>query len=156
MNVNETPDNEPLEDLPPEILAALAEDAKIGPLVSEQRDQAILAAAHAKLDLPTPRILRPKFRLGRWLAAAAAIAICFAVFYRPGHEMHDAAILVSAPETDFNGDTTVDILDVMLLARRIQANSDIPTAGDINRDGTINQADVDALAADLVRLDNPI
>ncbi|MGB0582490.1 MAG: dockerin type I domain-containing protein [Limisphaerales bacterium] len=153
MSVNESPDKEAPEKLPPEIAAVLAKEAKVEPFVSAARDQAILAAAHAELELPEPGILRPQFGPGRWLAIAAAITLCFTIIYRSNQKFSEPA---PANAMDFNGDDTVDILDVMLLAQRIEANDDIPAAGDVNQDGAIDQADVDAFASNLVRLDEPI
>jgi len=153
MNVNESPDNEELDELPPDIRAVLAEEAKVEPFISATQDEAILVAARAELG-SSKIVVHPLLRTGRWVAVAAAIVLGFVLQQSQREQPQQSSS--EAPTADFNRDSAIDILDVMFLAQRIEANSDVPPHGDFNQDGVIDQTDVDVFAANLVRLDNPI
>jgi hypothetical protein len=56
-----------------------------------------------------------------------------------------------ALKADLDGNGRVDILDAFYLARRVGKPSPQPT-WDINGDGKIDQADIDAIAAQAVRV----
>ena len=74
MNVNESPDNEELDELPPDIRAVLAEEAKVEPFISATQDEAILVAARAELG-SSKIVVHPLLRTGRWVAVAAATVV---------------------------------------------------------------------------------
>src|SRR5258705_13172260 len=87
------------------------------------------------------RIRRMRMLL-RWGGGAAAVAAMVLVALRlfPNHP------------PAFQPGQRVTILDAFSLARQIKHGSKIDPTWDINRDGTIDQKDVDALAAQAVAL----
>ena len=54
---------------------------------------------------------------------------------------------------DIDGNGTVDILDAFTLARHLETRSPTDPAWDLNGDGLVDRADVDAAAAAAVAID---
>lgn len=155
MNVTDSDDNESLEQLPAELLAALRDGEPLK--VSSAEDERVLAKAHEVLDGRIEKIARPDFGYGRWLAIAAAVALCLVLLRSAKENSPDETTpVVTRQPTDLNGDATVDILDAMLFARRIEAGEDIPDSLDLNRDGATDRRDLDLLTSSLVKLDDKI
>lgn len=94
----------------------------------------------------------------RWAGVAAAAALLLVAVWtlRPQAEaLRPPAEPVLAPVAaaqDVNGDGTVDVLDAYWLARRIESDADLATTWDFDGNGRIDRDDVDAIAADIVRL----
>lgn len=87
---------------------------------------------------------------GRWsrIAAAAVLALTAILAIRIGVPASTPAQLAR----DINRDGRADILDAFTLARRIDSGGVLPTAFDIDGDGSVNQRDVDAISARAVSL----
>lgn len=155
MNVTEPDDNEPIAEPTPELLAALREVGSFE--VPAEIDQRVLSVAHETLDSRINKIERPDFEYGRWLAVAAAIALCLAILNSPkDRNQAEAQPVATVMPADLNGDENVDILDAMLFARRIESGETEPHTLDLNKDGITDQRDLDLLTADLVKLDDAI
>jgi hypothetical protein len=129
------------------------------PEVPGELDRAILSEARRRLPrrrLVTLRRLMP-------LAAAAAVLVVagVALMMARGARAPEPASAMKAMRAverppvaveDVNGDGRVDILDAFVLARRVESG---PTPGrrlDLNRDGRVDRADVELVAAAAVRL----
>ncbi|MHC4607773.1 MAG: dockerin type I domain-containing protein [Planctomycetota bacterium] len=68
-------------------------------------------------------------------AAAVVIVVILALLMTP-----------AAAPGDIDGSGTVDIVDAYTLARRIESGASLDRSWDFNRDGTVNEKDVDAIA----------
>jgi hypothetical protein len=129
-----------------QIPAVLAEQlraaaSKTALFVPPSTDDAVLTRAREHFA----EVRRRPHRFSRvwWTAAAACIALAamagLSLFERTRYEQADV---------DHSGQ--VDILDAFALARRLQQGS---AAGpDVNGDGLVNKADVEAIAAQAVKL----
>lgn len=90
-----------------------------------------------------------------WLTAgplAAAAGLALAVFMWPaarGPGAGSGGLAKSALPTDLNRDGVLDMLDALVLARRVESGG----GQDVNADGVTDRRDVDALAQRAVRLD---
>ena len=125
-------------------------------------DDAMLALAHERAGRIRARRARARF-LGRAaaVAAAAGFALAAVIVPRWGQQRGTGPVALSpAPASvsgDVNGDGGVDILDALVLARRIggpaAATGGLPTTGDLNGDGAVDLRDVDAIAQAAVRLE---
>jgi hypothetical protein len=131
--------NEPLPERVVEKLCELA--SKTALLVPPAIDEVILSQANNHFGQAAAR--RSKISHLAWLAAAACVALLAFFGFQ-----HLKPSRFERADIDRNGH--VDILDAFDLARRIQHGSS--PAADINGDGIINKADVDAIAAQAVKL----
>jgi hypothetical protein len=114
----------------------------------------------ADVDRQVARLARRRLAGGRartmtiWrlapLAAAAAVLLALGAWtlLRAPH----AAPPALAAREDVDGNGRVDILDAFLVARRIESGQPPPKAWDVNGDGVVDQADVDAIARAAVAL----
>src|SRR5687767_10762272 len=115
--------------------------SKTALFVPLSRDETVLSRAREHFA----EVRRRPNRFSRvwWTAAAACIAIVavagLSLFEKTRYEQADA---------DHGG--RVDILDAFALARRLQQGS--ATGPDLNGDGIVNKADVDAIAVRAVKL----
>ena len=143
---------------------ALTEDLRglfgNGPAVPPERNQRILAAAHAQiLGRNRSRLLR------RWGGAAAAVAAVALVavmllpkWERASHQVvQQWSVVPTSPASvadarDVNTDGNVNILDAYLLARRVERAESLDRAMDFNADGTVDRTDADVLAAASVEM----
>lgn len=120
--------------------------------VPPELDEAVLTAARARFA----RYRRRRLIL-RWapLAAAAAALILLAIpvlrFTRPQGREAAPAVLATTPE-DIDRNGRVDILDAFALARRLEAGAVAEPECDVNYDGDVDAADVDAIAMLAVRI----
>jgi hypothetical protein len=109
-------------------------------LVPPSVDEAVLSRAREHFAEVRRRPIR--FSRAWWTAAAACIALVavagLSLLERTRYEQADV---------DRSGQ--VDILDAFALARRIQQGS--ASGPDLNGDGIVNKADVDAIAARAVK-----
>jgi hypothetical protein len=134
------------ENTDEQIPAVLAEQlraaaSKTALFVPPSRDEAVLTRAREHFA----EVRRRPKRFSRvwWTAAAACTALAaiagLSLFERTRYEQADV---------DHSGQ--VDILDAFILARRLQQGS--TTGPDMNGDGMVNKADVEAIAARAVKL----
>ena len=87
-------------------------------------------------------------RLPRWLAAAAAIILAMIVA-GVWFQKQSAPPAFVREDLDHNG--RVDILDAFALARKVQQGA-VSLEFDMNGDGMVNSQDIDAVAAQAVKL----
>src|SRR4051794_23026505 len=138
--------------LPPRLVRELKDlhDNAHGVEVPATLDASILLRGRATIAAN-----RRRRRLLQWVGAAASVAAAFVVsvkVWQGRHSMQPAAPTASiAIKADLDGNGRVDILDAFYLARRVGKESPQP-AWDINGDGKIDQADIDAIAAQAVRV----
>lgn len=127
--------------------------------VPASRDQAIVLLARQRAAAVAsqiarrrrPRWLRPLY-IAAPLAAAASIAFFVTLQRSPA-----LAPAVAPPTTvagaDVNGDGKIDIVDALALARIIKLQQQaLDPAWDQNRDGRVDQADIDRIAQSAVSL----
>ncbi|MBN1817544.1 MAG: hypothetical protein JW828_09285 [Sedimentisphaerales bacterium] len=99
---------------------------------------------------------RKRMRLIRRLGAAAAVAAALVVGITRMPTDRSQAPLTARSEAniaqDIDRNGQVDIRDALRLARWIEAAEPLRPEWDLNRDGTVGQADVDAVAYAAVRL----
>jgi len=144
--------------------------------VPAQVDKAILERARRRVTRPQPLIIRL-----RWAAsavAAAAVIVVGVVLYQTAHypnpqsafrnpqsgEWSVAQRAVSAKispdlaegRADIDSNGRVDILDAFRLARHIESRGPAEMKWDLNGDGQVDRADVDAVAFAAVRLDKGV
>jgi len=130
----ETPDT-----LPPAILERLQRLDRAQPIVDPRTDRAVLDAAQAYFRARPQRAARGR----RWTVpfAAAATLLLAAILMRPF--LVDTGV---PPRDDVDGSGSVDILDVLALARERVARGDR---------AAITEASIDELAYRIVALDAP-
>ena len=130
---------EPNDDLkaPESLIGALRELHCERVLVPQQVDSAILNAALRNLA-------KKRIQQWQWLSTAAAlIAAGWLGWMQFGNQ--DA-------HEDVNGDGRVDILDALALARRISGGAAQDNQWDLNKDGIVDQRDVELIARHAVKL----
>jgi hypothetical protein len=130
------PDTEQLDTLPPAIARRLRAVDRSHPIVDPRADRAVLEAASKYFAArpATARARRPRWALP--LGAAAAVLLA-AVLMRP--------LVFDAPSADdVDGSGSVDVLDVLALARMRAAGGDA---------SGITNARIDELAYRIVALD---
>ncbi len=94
-------------------------------------------------------------RAGGMVAAAACMALMVWLWNSSTPAVRHAANRVehlAVVPGDLDASGRVDILDAYRLAKAIQSG-DMPSRGDVNSDGAIDSADVEALAMLAVRLE---
>ena len=139
------PDRIPQDDdpqAPPKLVAALKDSQKRRLLVPLAIDEAVLGRASEHLKHHAKR--RPHWKsLAPWAAIAASLtfgALCVHTLSKRGIKS------ASFVGEDFNRDGRVDILDAFGLARQIESGATIEARWDINGDGQVSRADVQAIA----------
>jgi len=138
----------PEEDLgaPPRLQAALQALNKEQIFVPPQVDEAVLRAAREQLAKAHKR---PVWRtLAPWAAAAAALTLGV---WLVRNQSPSASRNAFAPQ-DINHDGKVDILDAFALARQLEQGEKPNRQEDQNGDGVVDRRDVDAIAAQAVKL----
>src|SRR6185503_17586917 len=97
--------------------------------------------------------------LGATAAAAAAVAIAVVAYRDRGHSGRaplaaTRGVTPSAAQGDVDGNGRVDILDALVLAKKLRDHPGAtPRAGeDVNGDGVVDRFDVDAVARLAVRV----
>ncbi len=145
-------------DLPPGLRSAMRDLYRPGAAVPPGFDEQVLAAARGQWVRQRRR--RLIVRLVPVTAAAAAIVLVVwlgGFWSRPAGPV-SLSPMVSAPPRqaplkDINGDGRVDILDALMLARRVEAANIAGLEWDFNGDRVVDRSDVDAVALAAVRLD---
>ncbi len=116
----------------------------IGPgLDTSTLDAVVRASAVRQLDRRSTQHL-PR-QLSRWAALAASIAVVMVLTSRAAQPR-----VVAAADVDRSG--RVDVLDAFALARSIERGRTLQPVWDLNRDGTIDDRDVQAIAERAVRI----
>jgi hypothetical protein len=146
-------DRDPQNDVPAGLIHALRGLRPKSIPVPRSLDESVLNAARSALGQPAHVESTPF----RWWAvrnwpnwaripglAAACLLVAFLTF-----------LLVPSrfAREDVNRDNLVNILDAFQLARELRSGSPLPSRFDFNGDGIVNRADVDAVAAQAVRLE---
>jgi hypothetical protein len=124
------------------------------------RGLSVPAELDAAVLRETESILKRRYqrrRALRWVGAAAATvaaaaSITVAIYLR--QPAPDRGVQQIALRDDLDGNGRVDILDAFYLAKRMDSKNK-PKTWDINGDGRIDQADVDAIAQSAVRVGTP-
>ncbi len=122
--------------------------------VPAEADERVLSLAKARM-----RRARVRRVIVRWATAtAAAAAVIIGVLVLPSwrESGENQPAVASATREDIDGNGQVDILDAFALARGIEASTVEAATGDMNRDGAVNQADVDIVAMTAVSLDRGV
>lgn len=122
--------------------------------VPEGVDRAMLELAATRAELARTGRVRRLRLAGWWAAAAAGVGVAAVVALRPGAPAGAGGSRVAGGAgvaEDLNGDGVVDILDALILARRVEGGA-APAEWDFNGDGAVDRKDVDVVAAAAVRL----
>jgi hypothetical protein len=131
------------DDLPANLKADLLRTFARSVDVPRSIDDAIRNRAVAKLAGRSRRTL--VIRWASVMAAAAVILFAIKVASPP------ASLPVRvASANDLNGDGSVNVLDALILAKKLETNQ---STVDANGDGHVDRSDVDAIAMIAVRLD---
>ncbi len=169
----------PEDQLPQEVVAELRKRLKSSVVVPNSIDEAILADARDVLTR-TSKPQRRRFGWRSWtlgVVSAGSLAAALFIMVAPQGQQIEApstasrqvadALQSEAATTksgavvllkeDFDGDGSVNILDALALARRIDGNGRGTTAddmpdGDLNSDGVVDRSDVDLIAMSAVTL----
>ncbi len=118
--------------------------------VPPQADEAIATLAWQECEG-----IKARRRVRRWGKIAAIAAAVFLVIAARSlwdatkSRPHDIEAEPAAADVDRNG--RVDILDAKTLARKIETGSRLDPRWDLNHDGIVDWADVDAIALEAVR-----
>ena len=101
--------------------------------------------------------VKSRRRVHRWARVGAAAAVLFVGVWlynaaQPSRQL-PPAVSPLAGVRDLDRSGRVDILDAFGLAKRIERQEPLDPTWDLNGDGMVTQADVDALAMTAVRLD---
>lgn len=166
---------DPALDAPPGLVSALKRLPQTRPFVPPTLDDAVLRAAQRHLVAPQKNWFAG-VPLIRWLAAATATATVVLLtwhFIMPSSEQRlgygtrrwfgsgpgrrfDAEpgpIVGSAPVRErFNQNGHVDILDALVLAKQLKSGPVADLRWDVNGDGVVDERDLQAIAAQAVRL----
>jgi hypothetical protein len=143
-------DRNPENDAPRGLIHAIRQLRPRHIPVPRSVDDAVLNAARRALRQPESTPFR-WWALQNWpnwaripgLAAAGLLLAFLTSLFVPSRFASE----------DVNHDRLVNILDAFQLARELRAGTPLPTSFDFNSDGIVNRADVDAVAAESVRLD---
>jgi hypothetical protein len=131
--------------LPPRLVQALTDLHRVE--VPATIDASVLLRGRATLARA-----RRQRRLLQWAGAAASLAAMIAVAVMILHDRRPPRTTSTvALREDLDGNGRVDILDAFWLARRI-GKEPLQQVWDVNGDGKVDQQDVDAIAADAVRV----
>jgi len=148
--------NSPTAPVPnqlPDLARDLARLAEPHIEVPQSVDDAVMTAARTALARRR-RGGHSAFRWAAWTAAAAALALAVwvgGILTQAPVAPEVTAMRAPAVAGDLDRSGRVTILDAFALARQIESGQS-PSSGDINSDGRIDRADVDALAMLAVRL----
>jgi hypothetical protein len=154
MNEQRNSPTTPGPDQLPDLARDLARLAEPRLEVPQSIDDAVMAAARTALARRR-RGGHPAFRWAAWTGAAAALGLAVwvgSVLIPQQHAAREMASMTApAVAGDLDRSGQVTILDAFALARQIESGQS-PFSGDINGDGLVDRADVDALAMLAVRL----
>ncbi|MEX0654409.1 MAG: dockerin type I repeat-containing protein [Phycisphaeraceae bacterium] len=129
------------------------------PLVPPAVDETVLAEARSHFAAVHQARARQRWRLaGAGIAAAALLAVSVWLI---GPLAFDAAAPVGQAQRsgdvpgepgDMNGDGVVDVLDMLVLARELEAGMAPPSHADVTGDGDVTFDDLHALGQQIVAL----
>ena len=143
-------ENDQFQELPDGMVQELGGLYRRPVAVPAERDRVILAGARTQM------VRRRRLRLlMRVSGAAAAVAAVVALVMRTP-EIPDAekqvrpAVAVRAQ--DVNRDGVVNIVDALLLARKVEAGGVAQTQWDFDGDGVVDRKDADSIADEVVSL----
>lgn len=144
-------DREPDSRLPRPLAEDLARLYDVPVSVPPEVDEKIAALADRHCEA-----VRARRRIRRWGQLGVAAAVLFLVVWiyeaAEGPKVPPASPVPIAGVRDIDRSGRVDILDAFALARHIEGGRGIDPKWDVNHDGVIDQADVDAVAMAAVRL----
>ena len=146
------PDDPSDPQLPPRLAEELARLYEAPVSVPPEVDRVVLEAAWRHCDE-----IRARRRVGLWARVGAIAAVLFIgvslynTLLKPPATPPVGSPLAGVRDIDRNG--RVNILDAFRLAKQIEQHAELDPQWDMNGDGIINQADVDAIAMTAVRLD---
>ena len=126
------------------------------PAPAAATDQAVLEAINARaghIAAKRRRVLRTRIT---WAAAAVVALVLALLAYDTGTDRTPAVQTNPEPvaqRQDVNADGAVDIVDAMLLARKIETGAATSREWDFDNDGTVDTADVELLAQQSVALE---
>jgi hypothetical protein len=146
---HDTPHGEPEPRVPEELARDLTARFGTGVPVPPALDRRIVAGARATFAR------RRRRRAAWWIGSAAAaifIGCVLLPLLGPQAPEEPRAGEVARAE-DFDGNGRVDIVDALLLARRVEKKSPLHASWDMNRDGTVDRRDAEAIARAAVRLE---
>ncbi len=175
LDSEKSPSSDLPDNLPDDVVASLKARYGHGPVASPATNQAVLADAARHLKAACrPRRTRSWqwVRAGLPLATAAGFLLLLirSTNDPPQPEVAETVFLGNSPELtrslsrggpvsssgdrsrDIDRDGQINILDAFLLARLVVAGDADPGSGDLNQDGTVDQQDIDLVAADAVLL----
>ena len=136
------------EQLPPRLVEELSRLHATEVRVPAALDRAILRQARQSFARRRRWWLAARW-VGAAVASAAAIALAFGTFIRPGKTSSPLAIQPRpqiAQLADIDRDGRIDMLDAYLVGRKIARHEPLDPAWDINGDGVVDQKDVDLIA----------
>ncbi len=138
-------------DLPSALVEELRQLHEPGSQVPGEVDAAIQEMAWRRIEVMNrQRLIR---RWGQLGVAAAGIALFFWIGrVIEGPTIRPTAIGSPVLAHDIDQSGRVDILDAMALAQHIERSGTLERRWDLTRDGTVDRADVDAVAMAAVRL----
>jgi hypothetical protein len=146
---------------PERLREALRPYARETEFIPPSVDQAILRAARERLAgrRPGPARAAGGWRVWaeppwvRWAAAGVGLALLLVAAWL-NSAGRSSPRQMAARGLDLNGDGVVNILDALILARRIESSNARDSRNDLNGDGRVDQKDVDLLVSRLVSLEN--
>lgn len=161
-------------EAPPKLVAALKQLPRDPVFVPPTLDEAVMKAARQHLLRPEAKRNR-WFRLMPWTVATAGFAAAVVVAYPYAKEfigfgasakmvhrgMKNTSESGVQPQShglafireDVNHDGKVDILDAFILAKKLQGRPFSDPGLDINRDGVVDNRDVEVIAVHAVSLE---
>jgi hypothetical protein len=126
-------------DLAPDLASLFgAVELRVPPAVNER----ILSRARARIVGSSARHRPLLLRWAGAAAAAAAAVVLVAAWLNVSQPRRPSQ--TSAIPADVDGNGQVNILDALVLARRVEAHQ--PGATDVNQDGISDRGDVDSIA----------
>ncbi len=162
--------NQQFDDLDRHLSDQFGEDLRVlfepPGAVPARVDKIILDQARRQLAQPRRLIIRLRRAAG--IAAAAAVIALGVMLFNPqsavmsppastgGSDPQSISPALAEDRADVDGNGRVDILDAFQLARSIEAHGPVDLRWDLNRDGRVDQDDVDLVARAAVRLDSYI
>jgi len=138
-------------ELPPEMARGLRQLFGRAPAVPASLDRSILDAARDRFAARRRNRMTIRWAAGLTTAAAACVAV--ALMLTPDRRQPQLA-QTPALKGDLDASGKVDMVDALLLARRIASTDHPNPAWDVNGDRKIDAADADAVARSAVAL-NP-
>jgi len=150
------PGNESEPTLPQGLIDDLAQLYGPGPAVPEELDQAIVALSRQRLASRRRAWIVLRRVAVTAVSAAAMVALVIGTWRlqepRRGVSQSPTVARQPAGRGDLDRSGRVDILDAFSLARHLESRERVSPEWDVNRDGVVDQRDVDAVAMSAVSL----